>query len=49
MYPLSSIDDLFDQFRDTKVFLKLTWVRCHQPQIKEVDIHKATFRRSYQR
>ena len=43
-YPLSWIDDLFDQMRWTKVFSKID-LRSgyHQVRIKDEDIHKTTF------
>ena len=47
-YPLARIDDLFDQMRGAKVFLKID-LRSgyHQVRIKNEDIHKTTFRTRY--
>ena len=47
-YPLSRIDDLFDQMRGAKVFSKIE-LRSgyHQVRIKDEYIHKTTFRTRY--
>ena len=47
-YPLPRIDDLFDQLKGPSVFSKidLRFV-YHQLRIKDVDVHKTTFRTSY--
>ncbi|GAA0174564.1 hypothetical protein LIER_27932 [Lithospermum erythrorhizon] len=47
-YPLSRIDDLFDQLRDAKVFSKI-YLRSgyHSLSIKEGDIPKSAFRSRY--
>ena len=47
-YPLTRIDDLFDQFRGGKVFSKID-LRSgyHQIRIKNEDISKTTFRTRY--
>jgi hypothetical protein len=47
-YPLPQIYDLFDQIRGEKVFSNIDLrVGFHQVRIKEVDIHKRTFRTRY--
>jgi hypothetical protein len=47
-YPLSRIDDLFDQLKDAKIFLKID-LRSgyHQVRIKHEDINKTTFKTRY--
>ena len=46
--PLPKIDDLFDQLKDAGVFSKID-LRSgyHQLRIKDVDVHKMTFRMQY--
>jgi hypothetical protein len=47
-YPLSRIDDLFDQLKDAKIFLKIDLGSgYHQVMIKDEDINKTTFRTRY--
>jgi len=47
-YPLSRINDLFDQLKDAKIFSKIDLrLGYHQVRIKEEDIHKTTFRMRY--
>ena len=47
-YPLPRIDDLFDQLKDPSIFSKID-LRSgyHQLKIKDVDVHKTTFRTRY--
>jgi hypothetical protein len=47
-YPLSRIDDLFDQLKDVKIFSKI-YLRsgCHQVRIKDEYIGKISFRTRY--
>ena len=43
-YPLPRIDELFDQLKDVKIFLKIDLrSRYHQVRIKYEDINKTTF------
>jgi hypothetical protein len=45
-YPLSRIDDLFDQLKDAKIFLKIDLQSgYHQVRIRDEDINKTAFRR----
>ncbi|KAG8491031.1 hypothetical protein CXB51_014171 [Gossypium anomalum] len=47
-YPLSMIDDLFDQFRRASVFSKIDLQSgYHQLRVKEANVHKTTFRTHY--
>jgi hypothetical protein len=47
-YPLSRIDDLFDQLKDAKIFLKIDLrLGYHQVRIKDEDINKTAFRTRY--
>ena len=47
-YPLPRIDDLFDQIKGDKVFLKIDLrSRYHKVRIKEEDAHKNAFRTRY--
>ncbi|KAG8480574.1 hypothetical protein CXB51_024517 [Gossypium anomalum] len=47
-YPLSRIDDLFDQFRGAFVFSKIDLQSgYHQLKVKEADVHKTAFRTRY--
>jgi hypothetical protein len=47
-YPLSRIDDLFDQLKDAKIFSKI-YLKSgyHQVRIKDENINKTTFRKRY--
>jgi len=48
MYPLSRIDDLFDQLKGVAVLSKIDLrSRYHQVRIKEEDIYKTTFYTRY--
>jgi hypothetical protein len=47
-YPLSRIDDLFDQLTDAKIFSKIDLrSRYHRVRIKDEDISKTAFRTRY--
>jgi hypothetical protein len=47
-YPLSRIDDLFDQLKDAKIFSKIDLKSgYHQVRIKDEDISKTSFRTMY--
>jgi len=47
-YPLSRIDDLFDQLKGEKMFSKIDLrSRYHQVRIKEEDIYETTFHTRY--
>jgi hypothetical protein len=47
-YPLPRFDDLFDQFKDAKIFLNIDLKsRYHHVRIKGEDIIKTTFRTRY--
>ena len=47
-YPLSRIDDLFDQLRGARVYSKIDLrTGYHQLRVREVDIPKTTFRMWY--
>jgi hypothetical protein len=47
-YPLPRIDDLFDQLKDARIFLKIDLrSRYHQVRIKEEYISKTTFKTRY--
>jgi hypothetical protein len=47
-YPLSRIDDLFNQLKDVKIFSKIDLrSRYHQVRIKDEDISKTSFRTRY--
>ena len=47
-YPLSRIDDIFDQLKGEKIFSKIDLKSgYHQVRIKDEDISKTTFRTTY--
>ena len=47
-YPLSRIDDLFDQLKGAGVFSKIDLrSRYHQLRIKDADVHETMFRTRY--
>ena len=47
-YPLPRIDDLFDQLKGESIFSKIDLrFGYHQLKIKDVDVHKTTFRTRY--
>nr|GFA62824.1 putative reverse transcriptase domain-containing protein [Tanacetum cinerariifolium] len=47
-YPLSRIDDLFDQLQGAKFFSKINLRSCyHQLHVKDRDVSKTTFRTHY--
>ena len=47
-YPLSRIDDLFDQLRETRVYSKIDLsTGYHQLRVRETDIPKIAFRTRY--
>ena len=47
-YPLSRIDDLFDQLRGVRVYSKIDLhTGYHQLRVKEADIPKTTFKTRY--
>ena len=47
-YPLSRIDDLFDQLQGAKCFSKIDfWSGYHQIRIRDVDVPKTAFRTRY--
>ena len=47
-YPLSRIDDLFDQLRGARFYSKIDLrIGYHQLRVREVDIPKTTFRTRY--
>ena len=47
-YPLSRIDDLFDQLREARVYSKIDLrTGYHQLRVREIDISKTAFRKRY--
>nr|GFD47494.1 RNA-directed DNA polymerase homolog [Tanacetum cinerariifolium] len=47
-YPLSRIDDLFDQLQGSEVYSKIDLRSgCHQLRVREEDILKTAFRTRY--
>ena len=47
-YPLSRIDDLFDQLQGAQYFSKFDWRSGHhQLRIREADVYKTAFRTRY--
>jgi hypothetical protein len=47
-YPLPKVDDLFDQLKDAKIFLKIDLrLGYHQVRIKKEDIIKTAFKKRY--
>ena len=47
-YPLSRIDDLFDQLKGARVYSKIVLRICyHQLRVREADIPKTSFRTRY--
>lgn len=47
-YPFSRIDDLFNQFCEASMFLKIDLCYgYHQLKVKEIDVHKIIFRTRY--
>ena len=47
-YPLPKIDDLFDQLKGASIFSKIKFQSgYHKFRIKDVDVHKTTFRTRY--
>ena len=47
-YPLSWIDDLFDQLRGARVYSKIDLrTSCHQLRVRETEIPKTVFRTRY--
>ena len=48
-YPLSRIDDLFDQLRGARVYSKIDFrTSYHQLRVREIDIPKTLFRTHYE-
>ena len=47
-YPLTRIDDLFDQLRGARIYSKIDLcIGYHQLRVREADIPKTTFRTRY--